>query len=136
MNNLVALFNKYKEMILYVFFGGCTTLVNIVCYYISAHYLLLNTSISTIVAWIISVAFAYITNKIWVFESKSTDSNTLIKEIVSFVSCRFATGVMDLVIMIVFVDVLLFNDLFIKIISNILVIVFNYIASKLYIFKN
>ena len=129
------LYNKYKEVILYIFFGGCTTLVNIVVYYLCAHPLDMSTTMSTIISWILSVTFAYVTNKIWVFESNVDNKHDLLKEIVSFYGCRLSTGILDLIIMIVFVDILMFNDLIIKILSNILVIVLNYVASKLYIFK-
>lgn len=130
----MKIFKKYKEVILYVFFGGCTTLVNIVIYFICAHAVSLNTTISTIISWIVSVTFAYTTNKIWVFESRNKRSTDLFKEIVSFYGCRLTTGIIDLLIMILFVDILKFNDMIIKILSNILVIVLNYIASKVYIF--
>lgn len=129
------LYNKYKEVILYIFFGGCTTLVNIVVYYLCAHPLNMLTTMSTIISWILSVTFAYVTNKIWVFESNVDNKHDLLKEMVSFYGCRLSTGILDLIIMIVFVDILMFNDLIIKILSNILVIVLNYVASKLYIFK-
>ena len=129
------LYNKYREVILYIFFGGCTTLVNIVVYYLCAHPLNMLTTMSTIISWILSVTFAYVTNKIWVFESNVDNKHDLLKEMVSFYGCRLSTGILDLIIMIVFVDILMFNDLIIKILSNILVIVLNYVASKLYIFK-
>ena len=61
-------FGKYREAILYIFFGGCTTFVNIIVYYICAHLLLLATAPSTVIAWILSVAFAYLTNRIYVFK--------------------------------------------------------------------
>lgn len=126
---------KYKEIILYVFFGGMTTLVNIFSYYFCSHMIQINTTFSTIIAWLLSVVFAYVTNKIWVFESKSIDLKSVFKEVISFFGCRLATGIMDLIIMIIFVNYLSFNDMIIKIISNILVIVLNYVASKLVIFK-
>ena len=122
-------------MILYLFFGGCTTLVNIIVYYICAHLLLLATVPATVIAWILSVAFAYVTNRIYVFESRSRGLVAILREIGAFVSCRLLTGVMDLAIMYICVDLLHFNDLIIKIISNILVIVLNYVASKLLIFR-
>lgn len=131
-----TIYNKYREMILYIFFGGCTTIVNIITYYISAHILSMSTTISTIISWLLSVTFAYISNKIWVFESSTNKKSALFKEIVSFYSCRLSTGILDLIIMILCVDILKFNDLFIKIVSNIIVIILNYIASKLFIFKN
>ena len=128
-------FGKYREAILYIFFGGCTTFVNIIVYYICAHLLLLATAPSTVIAWILSVAFAYLTNRIYVFESRSRGLAAILREIGAFVSCRLLTGVMDLAIMYVCVDLLHFNDLIIKIISNVLVIVLNYVASKLLIFR-
>ena len=132
---LKQLFIRYKEMILYLFFGGCTTLVNIIVYYICAHLLSLATVPATVIAWILSVAFAYVTNRIYVFESRSRGFAAILREIGAFVSCRLLTGVMDLAIMYICVDLLHFNDLIIKIISNILVSVLNYIASKLLIFR-
>lgn len=129
------IFKKYKEIILYVFFGGCTTLVNIIVYYVCAHPMSLATVPSTVIAWILSVAFAYITNRIYVFESRSKGYMTVLREIVSFVSCRLLTGLMDLAIMFVCVDLLGLSDLIIKILSNVLVIILNYIASKCLIFR-
>lgn len=126
---------KYKSLLSYLFFGGCTTLINLVTYYLSAHVFNFSTVVSTIVAWVVAVIFAYITNKIWVFECKSWERNVLIKEISSFFACRLLTGLLDIIIMAVCVDILHFNDLIIKILSNVVVIVLNYIASKLVIFK-
>ncbi len=135
MQKIKELVIKYKDIILYGIFGVLTTLVNIVTYYIFARILKCGTVISTVIAWIISVLFAFVTNKKWVFNSPSWDKNTVSKELVSFISCRLLTGLLDLLIMMLFVDVLHFNDLVIKIISNIIVIILNYVASKLIIFK-
>lgn len=134
MQKIKELFLKYKEMILYLVFGGLTTLVNIVVYYVCDKVGLSTTS-STVIAWILSVLFAYITNRIYVFESKNHRFYDLIKEIFQFFTCRLVTGVLDLGIMLLFVDVLHFNGLLIKILSNIIVIILNYIFSKLIIFK-
>ena len=132
---LIDLWKKYKELVLYLVFGVGTTVINIIAYYVCAHPLRINTVVSTCVAWVLSVLFAYVTNKIWVFESKGTDVGVIIKEIVSFFSCRLLTGFLDVALMFVFVDVLSFNDMWMKIISNVIVIVLNYVASKLLIFK-
>lgn len=134
----MAIFNiikRFKSIILYLVFGICTTIVNIIIYYICAHMIHLQTISSTCIAWIFAVLFAYITNRIWVFESEANEKNLIIKEVISFFSCRLATGVMDLIIMYVFVDIINMNDVIIKVISNIVVIVLNYVASKLVIFK-
>lgn len=126
---------KYKEVILYLVFGGLTTLVNIVTYAVFAYVFCTGTVISTAGAWLISVIFAYITNKIFVFESRTDTFALLFKECVSFFGCRLATGIMDVVVMYVSVDLLHFNDIIMKIVSNVLVVVLNYIFSKLFIFK-
>lgn len=133
---LIKLFKKYESLISYAFFGVCTTIVNIVAYYLFAHILKFGTASSTAIAWFLAVLFALITNKIWVFKSKSWEKDVLIKETISFFSCRLLTGLLDILIMIVFVDVLHFNDIVIKVISNILVIILNYVASKLIIFNS
>lgn len=131
----MQLLKKYQQLILYLFFGGCTTAVNIITYYLCAHLLYLSVVASTCIAWGISVLFAYVTNKWWVFESKNLQLCAMMQEFVSFVSCRLFTGACDLLIMHVFVDYMGMNDLLIKIVSNVLVVILNYVASKLIIFK-
>lgn len=132
MKNLIK---NHRDLILYLIFGICTTLVNMFTYWFCAHILNFSVIFSTIIGWILSVLFAYITNRTWVFQSKATGSKQILKEITSFFSCRLLTGILDLIIMFVFVDILGMNDMLIKIISNVVVIVLNYIASKLLIFK-
>ena len=129
------LFLKYKEMVLYLVFGGLTTLVNIVTYALFAYVFNMGTVASTALAWIVSVIFAYITNKIFVFESKTDSLAMAVTECVSFFGCRLATGVMDVAIMYLSVDLLHFNDIVIKIVSNVFVVILNYIFSKLFIFR-
>lgn len=130
------LFIKYKKIILYLFFGGCTTLVNIISYYILAHILNLSVMVSTIIAWILAVFFAYISNRKLVFDSKAETKKEISKEIISFFSCRLLTGLFDLLGMYILVDKLKLNDMVIKIILNIIVIILNYVFSKLIVFKN
>ena len=125
----------YKDAIPYIFFGVCTTLVNMIVYWLCAHVFLFSVMISTIVAWILSVLFAYVTNRKYVFHSVVNGLEEIAKEVISFFSCRLLTGGIDLLCMFVFVDVLQMNDLFIKVVANVLVIVLNYVASKLFIFK-
>ena len=134
MKNLKEVFLKYKEIILYLFFGGCTTLVNILFYFICSR-IGCGTVLSTVLAWIISVLFAYITNRKYVFKSKAVGFTGVFKETANFFLCRLATGLLDVAIMFIFVDVLHFNDMIIKVVSNIIVIIINYVASKLLIFN-
>ncbi len=123
---------KYKEVIMYLIFGVLTTVVNIVVYYMMADMLQIHYMISNIVAWFLSVLFAYVTNRKYVFESKS---NEIIKEMISFFGARLATGIMDMVFMWIFVGLHILPDFIAKVITNVFVIVANYILSKLVVFK-
>ena len=120
---------KYKEIIMYLVFGVLTTVVNIVVYFLSAELLHINYLISNALAWFLSVLFAYITNRKYVFESSSQN---ILKEAVSFFSSRLATGILDMVLMWLFVYV---NDVIAKVIVNVIVVVLNYVLSKLVVFK-
>ncbi len=135
LKKIYDIYLKYKEVILYLVFGGLTTLINIVSYALFTRVCGLDTILSTSLAWIVSVAFAYITNKIYVFESKTDSIGAFFRECISFFGCRLATGIMDIAIMYIAVDELGFPDMIMKIISNILVIVLNFIFSKIFIFK-
>ncbi len=129
------LYDKYRDMIPYMIFGVLTTLVNIAAYWLLAHPLGLPTVPSTVIAWVLAVLFAYVTNRKWVFHSEAKTRNEIIKEGVSFYLCRLGTGVLDWLGMYVMVDVLHWNDLIVKIAVNIVVIVLNYVASKLIVFR-
>ena len=133
---IIDLVNKYMDIILYAVFGVLTTVVNIVVYWIAAHPLALPVMVSTVIAWIAAVLFAYVTNRKWVFHSQAEGTKEIVHEIVSFFACRLATGVVDWACMFIFVDLLHFNDVIIKAAANVLVIILNYVASKMVIFKN
>ena len=133
--DIKALWNKYKDLSPYGIFGVLTTVVNIAVYALCARKLNMSTIPSTVTAWVIAVLFAYVTNRKWVFHSKATGAKAIVTEIVSFFACRLLTGVLDVGIMKLFVDMLHFNDVIIKALSNILVIILNYVASKLVIFR-
>lgn len=135
MEKIKELYNKYKEILMYLIFGVLTTVVNIVSYFLLARILHIDTVVSTVIALILSILFAYITNKIFVFESKTNTAKELLKEIISFFGCRAFTGILDVAFMYITVDVFDLNDMIMKIISNIVVIIVNYIFSKLIIFK-
>ena len=132
-NNMKSLFKKYREQISYLFFGGVTTVVNIVTYWLLAK-LGLSTGLANGIAWVLSVLVAYVTNRVWVFESKSRGLDA-VKECAWFFACRLATGVLDEGIMILGVDRLGLWGLGVKVFANVLVIVLNYVFSKLLIFR-
>lgn len=127
---------KHRETILYLFFGAFTTLVNIVSYLFFTRVILFNFMVANALAWILAVLFAYVTNKFFVFESKRIEIKFLFKEFLSFVSFRLLSGVVEMLIMYVMIDLLFVNDINVKAFTNIVVIVLNYFFSKMIIFKN
>lgn len=133
---LKEMMEKYKDIVPYAIFGILTTIINIVVYLFFAHILKKEIMLSTLAAWFFSVLFAYVTNRKWVFHSGILTFSNIIREAVAFFICRLATGMADILIMFVFVNIFHFNDLFIKIISNIAVIILNYVASKWIIFNH
>ncbi len=132
---LTKLFSQYKKRILYGFFGGCTALVNLAAYYILSRLYGLGIMTSTLIAWWAAVIFAYIANRKLVFRSQNTNPASVLTELAFFVGCRILTVAMDLLIMFIFADQLGINDLLMKMVSNLLVMLSNSIASRLLIFK-
>ncbi len=130
-----ALLKKYRGLILYAVFGALTTVINIAVYALCYRALRLPNVPSNVIAWILAVLFAFVTNKLYVFESKSLDRGTVLRELVSFVSARLATGLLDLAVMFVGVDLLHGPDLVFKVGSNVIVIILNYVLSKLVVFR-
>lgn len=129
------LYLKFQEQILYVIFGLLTTAVNFLVYTLFTRLVGTEVMYATIIAWIISVVFAFVTNKLYVFKSIKKDKNTILKEIGSFFAARILSVILELVIMYVFVEIMHYNDMLIKIIANIIVIVVNYVLSKFWVFK-
>ncbi len=136
METLKALIIKYKSLILYGIFGVCTTAINVIAYYILYNIAGIGNVISAIIAWVVAVAFAFVTNKLFVFESRSWKKSNAIHEIVTFISARLVTGIIDIIIMYFTVDILSMNSTLWKLISNIIVIILNYIASNTIVFKH
>lgn len=126
---------RYKGVLLYLVFGVLTTLINLASYTLCFSLLHIPNVPSTVIAWFLAVAFAFVTNKLWVFDSKSFDRRTLRHEIPTFLCARISTGVLDVFIMWLAVDVLSLNPTVWKLLSNVLVIILNYVASKLLIFR-
>lgn len=137
MEKIKELYLKYKEVINYLIFGVLTTVVALVVYYISVFTFLnpedaIQLQIANILSWIAGVTFAYFTNRKFVFESKEKNK---VKEAGKFVLARVITLIMDMLIMWLGVTVLHLNDKIIKLISQVVIIVSNYIFSKLFVFK-
>ncbi len=135
MSKIKELYFKYKEVINYLFFGGCTFLVSIISFYLFNKVCGFNEHIANVISWILAVSFAYITNKKYVFESKTSEKKDLLREIGSFVSARLLTLVMEEIILVIGVNLLHIDSMIVKIIAQVVVIVSNYFLSKLFIFK-
>lgn len=128
---------KYKEMINYLIVGGLTTCVSLLTYYLLT-FTILNPNISTelqiatIISWIISVLFAFFTNKKYVFESKNKFN---FKEMISFILSRLSTLFIEMLLMYLLVTICKYNDKIMKIVVQIIVIILNYLLSKFLVFK-
>ncbi len=128
-------YTKNKMVLMYIFFGGLTTLISIVSFAILDVSCNLNEHVANVISWIFAVSFAYVTNRIWVFQSKSVGKNIL-KEIFSFFAGRLATIGIEEIILLVFVTWLNLNSVSIKIATQFVVLVLNYFISKIIVFKN
>lgn len=136
MKKLRELYIEYKEMINYLVFGVLTTLVNFVTYFIAAKVIGIDEVISSGISWFCSVLFAYITNKIFVFESKTKGIIEFLKEISSFFLARIISGILcDVGTFAIMVKVLNINDIISKFVTQVMVVIMNYILSKLVVFK-
>jgi len=135
-NTLKLLFDKFlnRETISYLIFGVITTGINIGIYRLCTTVHIVYW-LSTIIAWVIALIFAFVTNKIFVFESTNMQPVLVFKEAISFVAARLVSGLCDLGFMIFAVEIIHMDDFIAKIITNVFVVVINYLFSKLVIFK-
>lgn len=126
---------RFWEVVSYLFFGVLTTAVNYVSYYVFTRWMGLGVMSATAWAWVLAVLFAFATNKLWVFHSRTTGAAALLRELMAFVACRVFSGVLDVVMMWLFAECLGWPDMWVKIGNNVIVVVLNYVFSKLWIFK-
>ena len=139
MNKIFELYKKYQEIINYLIVGVLTTIVSIVTYFIFSLILDIENNIlfmlANVLSWICAVVFAYITNKKFVFNTTTSNKKEEVKVFSMFVSSRITTLLIELAFMFITVKVILINDKFAKVIAQFIVIVLNYILSKLFVFK-
>ena len=133
---LRQLIEKYWDILSYLFFGVLTTIVNYVVYLPCYNLLGLSAVASNGIAWVVAVAFAYLTNKPFVFKSKDWSAKTVVPELSKFVGCRVGSGLAESLILLVAVDLLNWNGNIWKLLTNVLVVILNYIGSKLLVFRN
>ena len=132
---LKALFIRHYDLLAYLFFGVLTTAVNYVVYLPCYNWLELSAGISNVIAWVTAVIFAFLTNKPFVFKSHDWSPKVLIPELAGFLGCRIGSGVLETVLIFVTVDWLGWNGNWMKLFTSVLVVVLNYVGSKLLVFR-
>lgn len=135
MEKIKKLIEKYWDLVSYLFFGVLTTVVNYLIYLPVYNYLGFSAAVSNMIAWVGAVAFAYLTNKPFVFRSHDWSAKVVFPELSKFISCRLASGVLETAILFVTVDCLRWNGNVWKLITQVLVVIFNYVGSKLLVFR-
>ena len=132
--SIPSLYKQYREGMLYLFFGGLAFLLNVFLFTVFIN-IKIDELIANIIAWIITVLFAYITNTIWVFSAKPKLMKQLLIQIFQFFSGRVVTLIIEEVMLLVFITILGINAMLIKFIAQIVVIVGNYIISKIWVYR-
>ena len=130
-----ALIVKYWDILIYLVFGVLTTVVNYAVYLPVYNFCGISAAVSNMIAWVVAVVFAFLTNKPFVFHSYDWSAKTVVPELIKFVSCRLASGVMETVILFLAVDCMNWDGNIWKLITQVLVIVINYVGSKLLVFR-
>ena len=129
------LVHKHWDILSYLFFGVLTTAVNYLIYLPCYNWLDCSASVSNAIAWVGAVIFAYLTNKPFVFQSHDWSLKVVGPELVKFVGCRIGSGVLETAILFVTVDLLKWDGNLWKIVTSVLVVILNYVGSKLLVFR-
>lgn len=129
------IYKEKKEVLLYLFFGGLTFVISVVTYAYFNQIVKMPVLIANIVSWVIAVLFAFLTNRIWVFQSATKTIAAFFRQMISFFAGRIVTLLVEECILAIFVDQLHFASVWMKIIAQIVVIILNYVISKLFVFK-
>lgn len=125
----------HYDLLIYLIFGVMTTAVNYLVYLPCYNLLQLSASVSNVIAWTAAVIFAYLTNKPYVFKSHDWSAKTVLPELARFLGCRIGSGAAETLILLLTVDVLDWNGNVWKLATSVLVVLLNYVGSKLFVFK-
>lgn len=131
----MSIFKKYRELIVYIFFGVLTTLVNWLAYWLLTDLLRMDYMPAAFIAQVLSILFAYLTNRTWVFHSQVRGARGIALEMAKFFGARGVSLVLDMACMFVGVDLLSINDKAVKVASSVVVVVANYVFSKVFVFR-
>lgn len=129
------LIEKYWDIVSYLFFGVCTTIVNYLIYIPCYNFFGMSATVSNMIAWVVAVAFAYLTNKPFVFRSFDWSAETVVPELTKFVGCRIGSGAAETLILFLTVDLIGWNGNVWKLLTQVMVVILNYIGSKLLVFR-
>lgn len=129
-----GIIKKHWDILSYLFFGVLTTVVNYAVYLPLYNFLHCSATLSNCIAWGVAVIFAYLTNKPFVFKSYDWSMMTVVPEFAKFIGCRLGSGAVETLIIFVTVDLLNWNGNLMKLITSLLVVVLNYVGSKLLVF--
>ena len=135
MQKILGLLDKYRFIIAYLFFGAMTTAVNLAVYLPCYNLLGMSAAVSNVISWVAAVIFSFLTNKPFVFKSHDWSAKTVVPELTKFVGSRIFSGALETGIIFVTVDCLLWNGNIMKLITSVLVVILNYVASKLLVFR-
>ena len=135
LEKIKSLVQKHWDIISYLFFGGLTTLVNFVIYYPCYNWLNISATLSNVIAWAVAVAFAYLTNKPFVFHSHDWSMKTVCPELAKFVGCRIGSGLLETALIFLTVELLHLNGTVMKLLLAVIVVILNYVGSKLLVFR-
>ena len=134
-SKLRMLIEKYWDIVSYLFFGVCTTIVNYLIYIPCYNFFGMSATVSNMIAWVVAVAFAYLTNKPFVFRSYDWSAETVVPELTKFVGCRIGSGATETLILFLTVDLIGWNGNVWKLLTQVMVVILNYIGSKLLVFR-
>ena len=126
---------KYWDILSYLFFGGLTTVVSFLSYELFYYVSGFSAAVSNGLSWVLAVAFAYLTNQPFVFKSNDWSMKTVLPEVWKFVGCRIGSGLLETAFMALTVDLWGFSSLWMKVIASVMVVILNYIGSKLLVFR-
>lgn len=135
MKKILELIRRRYDILTYLFFGGLTTVVNYLVYLPCYNWLGISAGASNAIAWVFAVAFAFLTNKPFVFKSHDWSAKVVFPELTKFLGCRIGSGVLETAVLFVTVDILQWDGNILKLITSILVVILNYFGSKLLVFN-
>lgn len=126
---------NYKEMLLYVLFGGITTIISVFTFTIVYEFFSINEHVANVISWLLAVLFAFVTNRTWVFKDTLDNNSSVLVQAISFYAGRFATLVVEELIIFVFISKLNFNAVSVKVATQVIILVLNYLVSKFFVFR-